>query len=142
MRVSEKKALQLGWIKKSELRQPTQDKRNKPEASLRANNDAPQRALYEALKSVIPETQAEHKNAVPGRRYRIDCAIPSAKIAIELDGWEWHGKHKNDFARDRARDRALTLNGWRIMRFTAKEVHHDLKDCVTQVLTLLRTTHP
>lgn len=69
----------------------------------------------------------EHPNAVPGRKFRLDIAFPDIKLAIELDGWEWHGKHKGDFTRDRERQNLLCLNGWRILRFTAGMVRKDLR---------------
>lgn len=62
------------------------------------------------------------KNVVPGRRFVLDVGFPHVKLAVECDGWEWHGKHKGDFQRDRERDRALLLVGWRTLRFFASEI--------------------
>lgn len=76
---------------------------------------------------------------MPNRRYRIDIAIPRSKLAIEVDGWEWHGKHKGDFQRDRERQNLLTLHGWRILRFTAGDVRRDVEACVNLVLQAAKT---
>lgn len=55
-------------------------------------------------------------------RYRFDVAFVEARLAIECDGWQYHGKHKADFERDRKKDRLATMEGWRLLRFTAREI--------------------
>jgi very-short-patch-repair endonuclease len=77
----------------------------------------------------------EHEGAVPGRKYRIDIAFPETRLAVEVDGWSFHGKHKGDFTRDRERQNLLTLNGWRILRFTAGQIRSDIGLCVEQIRT-------
>lgn len=77
----------------------------------------------------------EHEGAVPGRKYRIDIAFPETRLAVEVDGWSFHGKHKGDFTRDRERQNLLTLNGWRILRFTAGQIRSNLSSCVEQIRT-------
>lgn len=72
-----------------------------------------------------PEAVWEMKKVVPDRRFSIDIALPLLHIAIEVDGWQYHGKYKRDFIRDREKDRALLLAGWRVVRFTAGEIRHD-----------------
>lgn len=141
MRVSAKEALERGWITPDQVAgiKPAkgQDRATRVQKRrARDDNDLPQRLLYEGLKKAIPEVVAEYGGAVPGRKFRLDCAIPAIRLGIELDGWEWHGRHLNDFKRDRERDRLLTLEGWRLLRFTASEVMGDLDACVRQVLVL------
>ncbi len=80
---------------------------------------------------------AEYRGAVPGREFRIDIAFPAKHLAIEFDGWAHHGRFKADFQRDRERQNLLTLNGWRILRFTAKDYHRDawgILDLIAQSL--------
>ncbi len=67
-----------------------------------------------------PECVWELEGAIPGRKFQIDIAFPTHKLAIELDGHTAHS-HKDKFQRDRERQNLLTLNGWRILRFTAKD---------------------
>lgn len=81
----------------------------------------------------------EFEGAVPGRKYRLDIAIPVSKLAIEVDGWEWHGKHKGDFTRDRERQNLLTLHGWRILRFTAGQIRRDAPGCVEMIGMAIET---
>ena len=52
---------------------------------------------------------------------RFDLAFPETLVAIELDGWETHGT-RAAFQNDRARDRALQLLGWRILRYTWDDI--------------------
>jgi very-short-patch-repair endonuclease len=75
----------------------------------------------------------EFSGAVPDRKFRIDIAFPAEKLAVEIDGWEWHGKHKGDFTRDRERQNLLTLNGWRILRFTAGQIRENVSHCISQI---------
>ena len=74
-------------------------------------------------------------------RYRVDFAIVDAAtdtfVAIECDGHEWHEKSKEQVQRDKARDRALTADGWRVLRFTGSEVWSDPAACVREIVAML-----
>lgn len=58
-------------------------------------------------------------------------------IAVECDGHEFHEKTKEQAARDKARDRWMTTNGIRILRFTGTEIFNTPEHCASQVVTLL-----
>lgn len=62
---------------------------------------------------------------ISGRRFQLDVAVERLKICFELDGYSHHGLSKKGFAKDRERDRLLMLAGWRVFRFTAKQVNQD-----------------
>lgn len=47
----------------------------------------------------------------------LDLAFVSERVAIEVDGWAWHHTPER-FRRDRQRQNALMLAGWKILRFT------------------------
>lgn len=96
----------------------------------RALGPTPHDILWEAVTAVLDGVEREFENAVPGRKYRLDIAVPAARLAVEVDGWEWHGKHKGDFTRDRERQNLLTIHGWRILRFTAGQIRKDVAGCV------------
>jgi very-short-patch-repair endonuclease len=53
--------------------------------------------------------------------YWIDIAFPKLKLAIEIDGREFH-EGEVVFESDRWRQNDLVLAGWRILRFTAKMI--------------------
>lgn len=68
------------------------------------------------------------------KKYRIDFAIlcthysdkkkyKESKIAIECDGFDFHSS-KEDLKRDTSRNRELTLNGWKVYRFSGSEVYN------------------
>jgi very-short-patch-repair endonuclease len=63
--------------------------------------------------------------AVPGRKFEIDFASPELKLGLELDGYQFHGKHKKDFYRDREKDFNLSLNGWQVYRVQAGLLYKD-----------------
>jgi very-short-patch-repair endonuclease len=51
----------------------------------------------------------------------VDFAWPAQRLVVEVDGFAFHGGPAA-FERDRARDAALTLAGWRVLRFTWRQV--------------------
>jgi very-short-patch-repair endonuclease len=53
--------------------------------------------------------------------YQVDAVWRTARIAVELDGWTDHGT-RHAFEEDRERDQALTAAGWRVLRFTHRQV--------------------
>lgn len=63
--------------------------------------------------------------------YRIDFAINRRKFGIEIDGLAYHNGQES-FMRDRRRQRDLEMDGWRIVRFAAKEVMNDATGCVRE----------
>lgn len=79
----------------------------------------------------------EFKGAVPKRAFRLDVAFPDVRLAIEVDGYEFHGKYLTDFTRDRERQNALTIAGWRILRFTAGNIRGDLPGCIDTIARAL-----
>lgn len=136
MNVSFEDAVKYGWIKPEDVPRSALKKssiRNGKTAGQRAAEaDAPATRLWMALKH-FPGVAQEFEGAIPGRRFKLDVAFPEHKLCIEVDGWEWHGKHKGDFQRDRERQNLLTLHGWRILRFTASDLRNQLSSCVAMV---------
>lgn len=86
------------------------------------------KALYSHI-AVVPQY-----NVGP---FRLDFAIPSAKIAIEVDGHDYH-KTKEQRTHDSRRDRFLQANGWRILRFTGTEIYRDVEQCVREILAIVK----
>jgi very-short-patch-repair endonuclease len=102
-----------------------------PATQPRPKVSVPQARLWEVVSNKWPgQVEQELGGTIPGRRYRIDVAFPAHKLAIEVDGWQHHGKYKGDFQRDRERQNLLTLQGLRILRFTAGNIHQRIDWCV------------
>ena len=53
----------------------------------------------------------------------VDAAWPDRRLIAELDSYGIHTSRRN-FEEDRARDRALTVAGWRVVRITWRQLHH------------------
>lgn len=89
----------------------------------------------------------------PQVRYRIDFAfIPQEpawldliggkfpqfpKVAVELDGKDWHEKTKAQAIRDRRRERNLVAEGWTVIRFLGSEVVKNPDNVVSEVFQIL-----
>ena len=44
-------------------------------------------------------------------------------------------RHLEDFKKDRRRQNLLVMQGWRILRFTAADIHQDLEGCLNMIAT-------
>lgn len=87
----------------------------------------PDEVLWSAVRALHPHAQREFEGAVPRSRYRIDIALEAEKIAIEIDGWQYHGKFKSAHESDRERQNHLAVAGWLVLRFTAGQIFKDLQ---------------
>lgn len=119
-----KKARERGW----------------PEGVERGGNgrgpSAPQKILSEALgwpMEVGVLTLAGRKRGGLPALYKIDIANREAMIAIEVDGPGHSGRLAK--ARDAKKSAFLTGLGWKVLRFTNRQVVADLKGCVQTVLS-------
>lgn len=76
-------------------------------------------------------------------RMRVDFVFisPLARVAVELDGHDFHERTKEQAKRDKRRDRRLQVLGFRVLRFTGSEVYADPHRCVSEVLELIRSIH-
>lgn len=158
MRLSEKEAIDRGWVKPGEVStapliakamakaglmpppaplnppNPPKARAHKPK---HGKENRIQAKLYQAILARFPDAVSEFQGAVPGRRFSLDIALPTHRIAIEMDGYRSHGLSIHGFKRDRLRDRLLTLHGWRVLRFFAQEVINDADQCAEQVCFLV-----
>lgn len=71
----------------------------------------------------LPVPVHQHEVRLAGQRRRIDFAYPDLRIAIELDGYEYHVA-PDQFEIDRARGNELVLAGWTVLRFTYLQLLH------------------
>lgn len=90
----------------------------------------PHDLLWDAVRARWPQAERELPGAVEGRKFRIDIGFAAARLAVEVDGFAYHGKHLGDFKRDRERQNLLTVAGWRILRFTAADIRQTPERCL------------
>ena len=79
----------------------------------------------------------EHRGAIPNRRFVVDIAFPECKLAIEVDGWQHHGKTLSAFKSDRTRQNLFVVHGWRVLRFFPGEILKNMAGCVGTIKAAL-----
>jgi hypothetical protein len=65
-----------------------------------------------------------------------DFRWPEQRLIVELDGFETHGT-RQAFERDRARDRQLTAQGWRVVRITRRQLDDEPQRIAAELRALL-----
>ncbi|UDY22913.1 DUF559 domain-containing protein [Nocardioides sp. Kera G14] len=78
---------------------------------------------------VVPQFRMQVGDLV----FHPDLANPLLGIAIEAESWEFHGKVRAEFNRDCARYSAMTSIGWRVLRFTWREVMREPEKVVSTI---------
>ena len=73
---------------------------------------------------------------LPGGQLEADFAWPSRRLIVEVDGHKMHGT-RLAFERDRRRDQRLACAGWRVVRFTWRQLVGDRAALVETVRSLL-----
>lgn len=71
-----------------------------------------------------------------GGKYYIDFVYVPLEVGIELDGYNYH-TDREQFTRDRMRQREIEAEGWRIIRFSSDEVFSDVTKCVQEAAHFL-----
>lgn len=85
--------------------------------------------------AALPSPVLQHEVRVDGCTYRIDLAYPNAWLAIELDG-SVH-LEREVWEADHARQNALSLAGWRVLRFTWRDYLERRTHLVREIRTAL-----
>ena len=67
--------------------------------------------------------------------YYIDFAFIDLKIAVELDGSQHLLKERKE--RDEQKDKLLLSKGWRIIRFTAKEILSEIDNVYSELINFI-----
>ena len=77
--------------------------------------------------------------------YRVDflvhdfsCGNPCQKIVVECDGHDFHERTKEQAARDKARDRYMQSEGYKVLRFTGSEIYKDADSCAQEIISNLK----
>ena len=105
----------------------TEDPARRPNASrrelarsLRRNMTKPEKRQWWHLRHRLPTQQTHFRRQVPIGPYVADFCCLGARLVIEVDGNQ-HGFDEN-LVRDAARTRYLNANGYRVLRFSNREV--------------------
>lgn len=53
--------------------------------------------------------------------FKVDAVWPEHRLVVEVDGWSFH-RDRDSFESDRARDAVLIAHGYRVLRFTARQL--------------------
>jgi len=82
------------------------------------NDEVPERRMIELIRAArlpTPETNVR----IDG--HEVDLVWRGAKLVAEIDGYAFHSS-RNSFERDRSRDALLAGGGWRVVRFTWRQI--------------------
>lgn len=97
-----------------------------------------ERKFHDALKDAGIETVSQYP--LVGRR--LDLAIPSLRMNLEVDGEKYHkdssGRRK---AEDLWRDMTIRAAGWMPMRFWVYELRENMDACVAKVADKIKELH-
>jgi very-short-patch-repair endonuclease len=95
----------------------------------RALGDEPAESVLEAAfaslctSAGLPTPQFQVPVTLGGRQVRLDFVFVSQRVAVEVDGFEFHSG-RAQFEDDRFRDAELVAAGWHVLRFTWVQVTH------------------
>lgn len=67
------------------------------------------------------------------RGYKSESWPEMARLVVEVDGHEFHDRTKQQASYDRKRDRELTREGYRIVRFTGSDVYNEPGLCAEDI---------
>lgn len=81
--------------------------------------------------------RANHRVLIRGRTYYLDMAFPGLRLAIEIDGREWHSSAAA-FENDRSRHNELTAAGWIVLHLTWDMLDRHPEEVIRIVRSALR----
>ncbi|MQA74243.1 MAG: DUF559 domain-containing protein [Solirubrobacterales bacterium] len=67
---------------------------------------------------------------------RLDAIWPSERVAVELDGYRWH-RTRSRSESDRRRELRLRAAGWRVMRYSARQVFEEPFEVIADLSSVL-----
>src|SRR5262249_3175562 len=108
---------------------------------------AAERFLHEVLDSHPATTELFEVNGTLdflfGRRLaEVDLLARRQRVAVELDGFYWHGHDREAYRRDRRKDWELQRRGYLVLRFLAEDVVSRLEDILETIVAAVRLREP
>ena len=93
-----------------------------------------ERRVYEAIVAAgLPAPVRQHRVVVGTRTYFLDLAYPDRRLAIEVDGFDFH-RGRAVFDRDRLRQNDLVGAGWTVLRFTSSSTTPEIVAALSPLL--------
>lgn len=92
-----------------------------------------QRILH---RSDLPRGVCQYPVRISGAIYRLDHAWPDQKVAVEIDGFEFHSS-RDAFERDRVRRNRLEVAGWLVLNVTHRSVERDGRELLRTIRAAL-----
>ncbi len=74
--------------------------------------------------------------------YEVDFLIVDSPIVLECDGWDSHGRQREQFERDRVRDATLSAAGYVTLRFTYRQVTRRPRQVADRIRAVVRRWAP
>jgi very-short-patch-repair endonuclease len=75
---------------------------------------------------------------IEGYGYKVDFMIINTTrpdwIVVELDSYLWHGSTPDQFAKEKERERDITKLGYKLFRFSGKEIYRNVEKCVNETI--------
>ena len=89
----------------------------------------------------LPRPRTNQSIDLADRAVEADAVWPEHRLIVELDG---HAAHttRRAFEADRARDRRLQAQGWRVARITSRQLHQDGPAITAELDALLASAQP
>ena len=84
-----------------------------------------ERLLYKILNEAYPGQWVSEHKGIEGRKYRFDCANPTLKIAIEIEGGLWlSGRHNRPLGmiQDMEKYNLAVVEGWKVLRYAPETI--------------------
>jgi len=94
------------------------------------------RLLQLVAESDMPRPEVNATLILEGRVVEVDFLWRRERLVVETDGWETH-RTRQAFERDRAKDALLARAGYRVVRFTWRQLARE-PDLVRATLTAAR----
>ncbi len=101
---------------------------------LRSELEARLLALIGAAR--LPPPLCNRQVEADGNRLEVDFLWPGQRVVVETDGRHFHD-NPVAFERDRIRDRALHLGGYRVVRITHAQIDSEPEEVISTIRRLL-----
>jgi very-short-patch-repair endonuclease len=92
------------------------------------------------IRTRLPRPSLQHVIRRSGKPVaRVDFAWPSARVALEVDGYRWHAGLRA-YREDRSRGNRIVEAGWMLLRTTPAEIRGDPESLCRTLEQVLRAT--